>query len=64
MYNKINDKIKDLDFDNNRLQYDLNIADKLGFTSEISFINSILKERIDFRNFLLELIRSGEKNDI
>ena len=62
MIDKINRKIDDLKISIDELHYSANIADKLGFTSELSFISHILKERIDFRNYLLDLIKNSKES--
>ena len=61
MIDKINKKIGDLKISIDELHHSANVADKLGFTSELSFISHILKERIDFRNYLLDLIEKSKE---
>ena len=44
MIDKINRKIGDLKISIDELHYSANVADKLGFTNELSFISRVLKE--------------------
>ena len=62
MIDKINRKIDDLKISIDELHHNANITDKLGFTKELSFINCVLKERLDFRNFLLDLIKDSKES--
>ena len=62
MIDKINKKIDDLKISIDELHHSANVADKLGFTSQLSFISHILKERIDFRNYLLDLIKNSKES--
>jgi len=63
MIDKINQKIEDLRINIDELQHSSNVADKLGFLKELSYISSIMKERIDFRNFLMTLVRENKEKD-
>jgi len=62
MFDKIINKINDLKISIDELHHNSIIADKLGFTRELSFINALTKERIDFRNYLLDLIKNSKES--
>ena len=64
MIDKINQKIEDLRINIDELQHSSTVADKLGFLKELGFIASIMRERIDFRNFLMTLVRENKEKDL
>jgi len=64
MIDKINQKIEDLREKIDRLRYHSITADKLEFKREVQFVESIIKERVDFRNFLSELVREKEEEEL